>query len=156
MIRDTSIEVYHQILAEGLITKREQEVYDALFRFGPLTGKEIVKVARMSGSTGQSDSLVPRLAQMREKEVVREVGERKCSVTGRNAILWDVTSKLPKKAQQGCAVKMKVLKPTFNVVEVTDRLELMYQSDHSSWIRELREWLRDNFVIGGKKCRSEE
>lgn len=41
-----------------------------------------------------------RFTEMLEMGVIQEVGERVCSITGRNVILWDVTDQLPKKKER--------------------------------------------------------
>jgi len=40
MIRQTSIDAYRKIEAEGLLSKRRWQVYDILYEFGPMTGGE--------------------------------------------------------------------------------------------------------------------
>ena len=40
-------------------------------------------------------SVTPRFAELRDMKAIEEVGERKCSITGYNTLIWDVTNNLP-------------------------------------------------------------
>jgi hypothetical protein len=94
MIRQTSVESYNQIKSHGLLSKRKQAVYDCLYEFGPLTANEIF--ARLDGSIKMVQAnLHARLSELRDSKCVQEVGTSVCTVTGRKALLWDVTSLLP-------------------------------------------------------------
>jgi len=44
--RDTSIEAYRTIKANGLLSKRRLQVYEYLFNHGPATAKEIFVLVR--------------------------------------------------------------------------------------------------------------
>ena len=89
MIRETSKEAYHKM--SSLLSKRRFQVYECLYLFGPMTQMEtFVKLQHVS-----QHSVTPRFAELRDMGVIREVGERECTVTGINVILWDVTSNLP-------------------------------------------------------------
>lgn len=94
--RETSIEVYHRMEVDGLLSPRRWEIWKVLFHQGPLTANEIFRVVYGNSSINQAN--VPaRLNEMREMGCVKEAGERACSVTGNTVILWDVTAKLPQK-----------------------------------------------------------
>ena len=96
MIRDTSIEAYQTIKQEGLLSRARLEVYLALFSMGPCTAGELF-IKRVSAHKLVKGSVCARLTELRQIGVVKEVGEKICEATGQNVILWDVTSKLPKK-----------------------------------------------------------
>ena len=100
MKRETSTEVYHQIAAEGLLSKRRFQVYDTLFNRGPLTQMETSRLI----PEALDHSISPRFAELENLGVVKSVGERVCKITGRNVMIWDVTAHLP--------VKTKKTKPT--------------------------------------------
>ena len=87
--RQTSIDCYNQIKSEGLLTKSRLEVYEAIYNSAPCTASEVFKVKHLK--TNQSG----RFTELRELGVIYEKGERKCSVTGRNVIEWDLTDRLP-------------------------------------------------------------
>lgn len=95
MTRKTSIEAYNEIKKNGWLSARRWEVYDALFKHGPLTRSEIDAVSEIRGA--YKSHISARLVELREMGVVEELGEKVCSVTKMNVILWDVTDKLPKK-----------------------------------------------------------
>lgn len=96
MIRDTSIEAYEKIRAGNLLSKRRLEIYVELFDNGPMTANEIFRNIRGVSSINQAN-IPARLNEMRWMGVVRELGTQKCSVTGNDVILWDVTAKVPEK-----------------------------------------------------------
>ena len=90
MIRQTSIDVYRQIKAEGLLSKRRLEVFKAIVCTAPCTSAE----ALQSIHTG-SHGIGSRFSELRELGVIKEIGVRKCTVTNRNVIEWDLTDNLP-------------------------------------------------------------
>jgi hypothetical protein len=98
--RRTSADVYRQIREEGLLSEMRFTVYDALFIHGPATAGEISKgliqvgVPSGGGRAGPGN-VSARLVELRDLGTAEELGEKECSVTGRNVILWDVTDQLP-------------------------------------------------------------
>ena len=95
-IRDTSIEVYHQVKAEGLLSKRRFEVYECLFHHGPMTQSEtLIKLNINNGNVNQH-SITPRFAELKDLGVIKETRKRPCKITNRTVYEWDVTSNLPK------------------------------------------------------------
>jgi hypothetical protein len=90
--RQTSIECYNKIKQEGLLSKRRLEVYEALLSSAPCTSSEAIKNARTTfGVFGVSS----RFTELRDLGVIYEKGVKKCSITGRNVIEWDLTDRLP-------------------------------------------------------------
>jgi hypothetical protein len=83
MTRRTSIDAFHRIESEGLLSKRRFEVYSALFLHGPAT---IAEVCARVATPASERSFSPRFAELRDMGVVYEVGERVCSITGNNVI----------------------------------------------------------------------
>lgn len=90
-VRRTSIEAYRQVMESGLLGKRQKQAYDVLFKHGPLTGNELSKLMGMPGQW-------KRCSELKKRDLAVEVGERDCTVTGRNCIIWDVTDNPPRKA----------------------------------------------------------
>ena len=88
-IRQTSIDCYNQIKADGLLSKRRLEVYEAIFKNAPCSASEIFNVKNLK--TNQSG----RFTELRDLGVIYEKGIKKCSVTGKNVIEWDLTDNLP-------------------------------------------------------------
>jgi DNA-binding Lrp family transcriptional regulator len=92
--RRTSAQAYHQIEAEGLLSKLKLAVYQELFHHGPLTAKEVAK--RLGA---ERDSISPRMKELVRLGVVAEAGERFCTVSEREAVAWDVTDALPQASE---------------------------------------------------------
>lgn len=92
-IRQTSIDCYNQIKADGLLTKRRLEVYEAILKNAPCTSSEAM-LNRLNSSNVLSQSRA-RFTELRELGVIYERGIKKCSVTGKNVIEWDLTDNLP-------------------------------------------------------------
>tara|TARA_R110002020_G_scaffold209230_2_gene415182 strand:+ start:1303 stop:1722 length:420 start_codon:yes stop_codon:yes gene_type:complete len=90
--RQTSIDCYNQIRANGLLSKRRFEVYEALLSSAPCTSSEAIRNAKTTfGVFGVSS----RFTELRDLGVIYEVRTRECRVTGRNVIEWDLTDRLP-------------------------------------------------------------
>ena len=90
--RQTSIDCYNKIKQEGLLSKRRLEVYEALLSTAPCTSSEAIRNAKTTfGVFGVSS----RFTELRDLGVIYEKGEKKCSITGRNVIEWDLTDRLP-------------------------------------------------------------
>lgn len=43
----------------------------------------------------QQSSVMPRFAELKNMGVIREIGTRKCTITGHEVLEWDVTDQLP-------------------------------------------------------------
>lgn len=93
MSRATSIECYRQIEREGLLSKARFEIYRALFKRGPSTAGELFNYM---GTGLVKGSVCSRLTEMRARGVVIEAGIKTCSFTGKKAIVWDISGRLPK------------------------------------------------------------
>jgi hypothetical protein len=107
MIRQTSIDVYRQIEAEGLLSRLRWEVYKVLFEKGPLSQTDSYLHLTKSTKKGPQ-SYAPRFAELKNLGVIEEVGEKICSTTGRNVLIWDVTDRLPIKFEKPHREKCKV------------------------------------------------
>jgi len=88
--RQTSIECYNQIKAEGLLSKQRLAVYTSLLKMGkPSTAREVYSTMNVEKQEAT------RFTELRNLGVIYEVGNRKCSITGRTSIEWDSTDRLP-------------------------------------------------------------
>jgi len=116
-MRQTSIECYKQIKAEGLLSKRRLEVLETLLKSAPCTSSEaITKSGAKFGVFGVSS----RFTELRDLGVIYEVRVRKCTVTNRNVIEWDLTDNLPFKLKKN---KTKSKKTKINeVLSLIERL----------------------------------
>lgn len=94
MARDTSIEVYRRIEAEGLIQGLRWDVYRALYEYGPMTQME---TCRRIGGGRQDRSYMPRFAELKRQGSIVETRKRKCMVTSREVYEWKTTNEIPKK-----------------------------------------------------------
>lgn len=98
MIRNTSIDVYNKIKDNGLLSKRRLEVYDVVFNNGPLTSAEAFHI--MVNTQVTPGAFIPQLrarfTELREMGCLSELGTKKCTVSGNESILWDVTCDLPR------------------------------------------------------------
>lgn len=108
MIRDTSIEVFRQIESEGLLSRLRFEVYSFLYKNGPMTCRELM-LAMMRGKSFviAGGSLSTRFSELERIGVIKNIGVRTCRESGRIAIEWDVTSKLPLKLEKPARHKCK-------------------------------------------------
>lgn len=91
-IRQTSINCYNQIKAEGLLSKRRLQTLQALIKIAPCTATELQN--SMDYNDGGRDCM-KRLSELRDLGVIYEKTERNCKITGRVVIEWDLTDKLP-------------------------------------------------------------
>lgn len=97
-MRQTSIQVYNQIKDEGLLSKTRFKVYEYIFKNGPCTISDVSVHFNKSGNA--SGTYSSRFSELRDCGSIQEVGTTVCKITGRNKILWDVTSKLPTKLEK--------------------------------------------------------
>ena len=90
--RQTSIDCYDEIKKQGLLSKSRFEVYEALLYSAPCPSSEAIRNANTTfGVFGVSS----RFTELRDLGAIYEKGVKKCSITGRNVIEWDLTDRLP-------------------------------------------------------------
>ena len=97
-MRQTSIDAYNTIKANGLLGKRQFQVYCYVYKNGPCTARQVFQ--GLAGPTDHTGSYNTRLSELRKKGVVQEIGTTVCKQTKNEVILWDVTDKLPKKIKK--------------------------------------------------------
>ena len=96
-VRQTSIDCYNQIKAEGLLSKRRLQVYEILLENGSLTGTEVAILFKQKfQSSNHSEGIRNRLTELLDRGVVYEKGIVTCKTTNRKVSLWDLTDNLPK------------------------------------------------------------
>ena len=96
MVRNTSRESYRSALNSGLITGVRERVYKALYKYPNSTGSELYKA--MGGiSSATSSNITTRLGELRTMGVAKEVGSRRCKVTGQTVTVWATTDSQPSK-----------------------------------------------------------
>lgn len=121
--RQTSIDCYNEIKASGLLSKRRLEVYEVLLKITPCTASELQK--SMDYNNGGRDCM-KRVSELRDLGVIYEKRERKCSITGRNVIEWDLTDKLP--------IKISIITKQGRINDALDALTELYRNKNTSTI----------------------
>ncbi|MBT8245287.1 hypothetical protein [Winogradskyella sp.] len=121
--RQTSIDCYHQIKKEGLLSKSRLEVYEAMLRHAPCTASEIFSYARLK--TNQSG----RFTELRELGVIYERGVRECRITGRKVIEWDLTDKLPSKVKRKATTKKEKKQRALTILSIMQHSKKTYDAD---------------------------
>ena len=91
--RQTSIDCYNEIKEEGLLSTMRFKVYEAILKKAPCTSGEAFAI--MTTKENQISQSRARFTELRELGVIYEKGEKQCSITGRTAIEWDLTDRLP-------------------------------------------------------------
>ena len=88
--RQTSIDCYNEIKRNGSLSKMRFEVYSALLSMGkPSTTREVYETMNVIKQEAT------RFTELRKLGVIYEVQNRKCAITGRTSIEWDLTDRLP-------------------------------------------------------------
>lgn len=88
--RQTSIDCFNQIKEEGLLSNMRFRVYSALLAMGkPSTTREVYETMNVIKQEAT------RFTELRNLGVIYEVQNRKCNITGRTSIEWDLTDRLP-------------------------------------------------------------
>jgi len=102
MTRDTSLEAYKKIKENGMLGKRKMEIYDVVFRHGPLTANEAFNILKLEKyrNLNFDSNTNSRFTELRDCGCLQEVGKKKCKITGNTVILWDVTKSLPVKMEK--------------------------------------------------------
>lgn len=99
-VRETSIEAYNYITSSGVISERRAQIYAILYKHGPLTAGEALKFVEEEFGYRPYSSTHGRFTELRDMGVVKELGKKKCDMTGREVILWDVTAAFPTKIEK--------------------------------------------------------
>ena len=87
-----------RLKAKGLLSKKRFQVYEILYNSGPLTAAQVSNLWEAKfGKLPNSETIRPRLTELRDRGVAAEKGTKICPIMGNRAILWDVTSNLPTK-----------------------------------------------------------
>ena len=118
-IRQTSIDCFKQIQSQGLLSKRRLEVLETILQSAPCTSSEAIKNAKVTfGVFGVSS----RFTELRDLGVIYEKGIKKCTVTGRNVIEWDLTDKLPLKEKAPVVTKKQKIEELLNDVSALGKM----------------------------------
>ena len=114
--RQTSIDCYNQIKSEGLLSKMRFKVYEAILKKAPCTSGEAF--ATMTTKENQISQSRARFTELRELGVIYEVRNRKCTITGRTSIEWDLTDRLPVNVENTNKTKKQRINDALNLLRV--------------------------------------
>jgi hypothetical protein len=109
-MRKTSLDAYNRIKDSGLLSVRRLQVYQILYKHGPMTAAQVIDVASKKLKIGNSGRLNTRLSELRRMGCVDEVDRAMCPVTGYKAIWWDVNGKTPIRLAKGISKDKKIQK----------------------------------------------
>lgn len=123
-MRSTSAEVYNRIKDEGLLSKRRWQVYDVLFRRGPLTQNEACQILADETSLSNKPSVTPRFAELEARGVIHVAGKRRCEVTGELCLAYDVTACLPHAPAPRQTPRQKLQTALDQLRDATEQLRL--------------------------------
>ena len=126
--RQTSVDCYNQIKAQGLLSKLRLETHYAMLYSAPCTAGELQSYIDKNGIKVKHAWKL--LSQLRDLGVVYEKKERKCNVTGRVVIEWDLTDKLPIKPNKIITAKQQRLDTCI------DALKELYKKKNTSSIED--------------------
>lgn len=113
-MRQTSIDCFNQIKAEGLLSKLRLKTLNAMLYSAPCTAGELQSYIDKNGIKVKHAWKL--LSQLRDFGVVYEKTERKCNVTGRVVIEWDLTDKLPIKPSTTSNTKKQRVEDTLDAL----------------------------------------
>jgi hypothetical protein len=128
--RQTSIDCYNLIKAQGLLSKRRLEVYEAILKNAPCSSSEAM-ISKLNSTNVLSQSRA-RFTELRELGVIYEKGEKKCTITGKNVIEWDLTDKLPINTKTSISPKKQ------KINDALDALRELYKNKNTSTIVEFK------------------
>lgn len=97
MTTPTSTAAYIDILQSGELGETQRRVLKLLMDNGPMTGSEVNSALR--SSSGHK-----RLSELEDKGVIHAGAPRICLVTGREAIAWHVTGRMPQPSSQAVSL----------------------------------------------------
>ena len=107
--RQTSIDCYNEIKADGLLSKMRFEVYSALLSMGkPSTTREVYQTMNVLKQEAT------RFTELRNLGVIYEAQNRKCTITGRTSIEWDLTDRLPVNVKKSNKTKKDKINDALN------------------------------------------
>lgn len=108
MTRQTSVSAYNDIIDSGWVKAQHKAIYQYMYTFGPRTSGECFYEMNAGNPTKALTQSRARFTELRGMGMLREVGKRKCAITGRVVILWDVTDNKPKKLKKGLTLQKKL------------------------------------------------
>jgi hypothetical protein len=114
MTRETSIQSWRELIDSGVLGPMKARVVQILGEGNPygMTASELLVLGRsIFGKDSERDNYQKRLGELRDEGVVEELEPRKCSVTGRNVIVWRLTGNKPYEKEPKTLL---IHKPSYN------------------------------------------
>jgi hypothetical protein len=102
-MRQTSYDAWKRINDEGLVGPFQLDVYNIVYKFGPMTAGEAWQVYKSyyPNTPRGRNEVAKRIYELCKFTIVSETGEKRtCKVTKFEALLWDVTINLPVKFEK--------------------------------------------------------
>lgn len=104
--RETSRIAYQQLVDSGQLKGRQAQALNATIKHGPATSAEIID----KDDLGENVNLWrARFTELQARGLIREVGQRKCKITGHLALVWEATGRSKpldvKKGHKAASVK---------------------------------------------------
>ena len=99
-MKQTSIDTYHNIVNNGLLSKRRLEVYKALYELGPMTQNEMVRHFKQFYPNSNPSGFHARFSELEKMKVIIPIGVKKDSVSNQECIIWATTDNLPVKLEK--------------------------------------------------------
>jgi hypothetical protein len=89
VVRDTSIKALQEAKDTGIITGQQGIAFDLLLRHGPATQREIEQIyLEEVGEEQWNTRLQKRFSELERLGLIKPVGKRACTVTGKTAYVW--------------------------------------------------------------------
>ena len=129
--RQTSIDCFNQIKEEGLLSNMRFKVYSALLSMGkPSTTREVYETMNVIKQEAT------RFTELRNLGVIYEVQNRKCTITGRTSIEWDLTDRLPINIKKSNKTKKQKIDEALNSLRELYKKCTVYDKNTST----LEDW----------------
>jgi len=141
-MRRTSLEAWREIRDKGLLSPTRMKVLECLVHVGPMTGGELNEYLKTPGRT---PGFHKRLPELRDAGVVREAGQRPCSVTGHSAIVWEASGLLPNgkplESPPARRPSLASLQSAARLIKLWEQRSILHGEAESADILELLTWI---------------
>ena len=87
-VAETSLEAYYTNIHNGIIGERQSRVLYRIKKTPLLTAAEYAKIFFDSEDPNYTR---PRITELKDLGMIKAGGKRKCSVSGRTAMVWEVS-----------------------------------------------------------------
>lgn len=138
----TAIAAYNDIKENGLLKGLQLDVYNIICHKPNLTIREICKVMIEQYPKIQDRSVCARVVECRDKGIVAQGPNRKCSISGREVATWVSTCKMPKATKRDAVQKLNEEKRriTKRLREIDKRIALILSRNHSDQQIKMFHW----------------